>query len=137
MSTFYKYKFTGEKEINDFKKFKLEVKLPILPDKCKYIDNIQYFIIKKMRYKLKYIPNDSLLVDSDSFGDGLSGDTLYMYTILSNRKHINKFENNIVTLEPYNMYYDTLSEFIDKEHNLKNLKDFELEFEIELNKLIN
>jgi hypothetical protein len=37
-----------------------------------------------------------------------------MYTILSNRQNINKFENNKVTLEPYNMYYDTLSEFIDK-----------------------
>jgi len=89
-----------------------------------------------MRYKLKYIPHGQLLVDSDSFANGLSGDTLYMYTILSNRKNINKFENNIVTLEPYNMYYDTLSEFISGEHNLKNLKDFELEFEIELNKLI-
>ena len=125
--------FKGKRQIEDFKEMKIEIKLPVKDgDGYRYCNNIEYHILKELRYTIKHIPSNNLLIDSNSNPYGkLCGTTLYMYDEIENKRQV-FIEDDIIYFYPYQIYQGCLDHFI-KNHN--NFNDMELYFKLELNKI--
>lgn len=110
--------YRGINEIKQFCDAQLEIALPELHNPYKYINNIEYGIIKNLTYKIsldgKYLINS----DDNDYGK-ICGTTLEMYDYIENRRQIHLLENGIITFSPYEIYRGCLDLIIGNEMLIK------------------